>query len=72
MMQQQAGNLFLFVCFIIIALSCSTHLGLAQLIMLPQQEVYALREIGTTMGAKYWTFNAGTCRIETVGLTVEN
>ncbi|XP_050148223.1 probable LRR receptor-like serine/threonine-protein kinase RFK1 isoform X1 [Malus sylvestris] len=68
-MQKLAGNLFLFVCFIIIALSCSTHLGLAQLIMLPQQEVYALREIATTMGAKYWTFNAGTCRIETVGLT---
>lgn len=31
--------------------------------------VYALQEIATTMGAKYWTFNAGGCRIETVGLT---
>ncbi|KAM1347358.1 hypothetical protein PS2_036298 [Malus domestica] len=82
-MRQLAGNLFLFVCFIIIALSCFTLRGLAQLPKLPQQEammlivlfefgcliVDALQEIATTMGAKYWTFNADACRIETVGLT---
>ncbi|TQD71712.1 hypothetical protein C1H46_042742 [Malus baccata] len=68
-MRQLAGNLFLLVCFIIIALSCFTLRGLAQLPKLPQQEVDALQEIATTMGAKYWTFNADACRIETVGLT---
>ncbi|KAM2043178.1 hypothetical protein ACFX1R_038376 [Malus domestica] len=82
-MRQLAGNLLLFVCFIIIALSCFTLRGLAQLPKLPQQEammlivlfefgcllVDALQEIATTMGANYWTFNTDACRIETVGLT---
>ncbi|KAM1347366.1 hypothetical protein PS2_036306 [Malus domestica] len=68
MMQQLAGKLF--VCFLV-ALSCFRLPGLAQPPQLPQEEVDALRQVATTMGAKYWSFNAGAdaCRIDMVGVT---
>ncbi|RXH86335.1 hypothetical protein DVH24_017388 [Malus domestica] len=70
MMQQQqlAGKLF--VCFLV-ALSCFPLPGLAQPPELPQEEVDALLQIATTMGAKYWSFEAaaGACRIDMVGVT---
>ncbi|XP_034212565.1 probable LRR receptor-like serine/threonine-protein kinase RFK1 isoform X3 [Prunus dulcis] len=56
-----------FVCFIT-AFSCFTLLELAES-KLPQEEVDALQQITTTMGAKYWRFNNDACRIEMVGLT---
>ncbi|CAL8147439.1 unnamed protein product [Prunus armeniaca] len=58
------GNVF--VCFIT-AFSCFTLLELAES-KLPQEEVDALQQITTTMGAKYWRFNNDACRIEMVGL----
>ncbi|KAM5587866.1 hypothetical protein ABKV19_006355 [Rosa sericea] len=54
-------------CFII-ALICFKLLGLAES-KVPQEEVDALQEIMTKMGAVYWKFNDDTCRIEVVGLT---
>ncbi|KAK9936651.1 hypothetical protein M0R45_013480 [Rubus argutus] len=57
----------LFVCFII-ALNCFNLPRLAES-KVPQDEVDALQQIVTTMGAKYWRFNADTCRIELIGLT---
>ncbi|TQD71714.1 hypothetical protein C1H46_042744 [Malus baccata] len=68
MMQQLAGKLF--VCFLV-ALSCFLLPGLAQPPQLPQEEVDALQQVATTMGAKYWSFNAGAdaCRIDMVGVT---
>ncbi|XP_020418358.1 probable LRR receptor-like serine/threonine-protein kinase RFK1 isoform X2 [Prunus persica] len=59
------GNVF--VCFIT-AFSCFTLLELAES-KLPQEEVDALQQITTTMGAKYWRFNNDACRIEMVGVT---
>ncbi|CAN6553259.1 unnamed protein product [Malus baccata var. baccata] len=71
MMQQQqlAGKLF--VCFLVALMSCFPLPGLAQPPELPQEEVDALRQIATTMGAKYWSFEAvaGACRIDMVGVT---
>ncbi|KAK9936652.1 hypothetical protein M0R45_013481 [Rubus argutus] len=57
----------LFICFIT-ALNCFNLPGLAES-KVPQDEVDTLRQIVTTMGAKYWRFNADTCRIELIGLT---
>ncbi|VFQ88480.1 unnamed protein product [Cuscuta campestris] len=34
-----------------------------------QEEVDVLQQIFTTMGAKYWKFNADSCEVETVGVT---
>ncbi|KAB2601357.1 LRR receptor-like serine/threonine-protein kinase RFK1 [Pyrus ussuriensis x Pyrus communis] len=71
-MQQQQLARKLFVSFLV-ALSCFPLPGLAQPPELPQEEVDALRQIATTMGAKYWSFEAGAgagaCRIDTVGVT---
>ncbi|XP_057494278.1 probable LRR receptor-like serine/threonine-protein kinase RFK1 isoform X1 [Actinidia eriantha] len=38
---------------------------------LPPGEVDALRQIATTMGAKYWQFNNDLCQVEKVGITPE-
>ncbi|GFY88663.1 receptor-like kinase in flowers 1 [Actinidia rufa] len=39
---------------------------------LPPGEVDALRQIATTMGAKYWQFNNDLCQVEKVGITPED
>ncbi|XP_062095355.1 probable LRR receptor-like serine/threonine-protein kinase RFK1 isoform X2 [Humulus lupulus] len=58
-----------FLLFIIFAMS---HFGLLMRFTqakLPQQEVDALEEIASTMGAKYWKFiNDDSCQIEMVGV----
>ncbi|KAG4384150.1 hypothetical protein GLYMA_13G224500v4 [Glycine max] len=38
---------------------------------LPKEEVDALKEIVSTMGATYWKFDADSCNIEMVGVTLE-
>ncbi|KAJ1426180.1 Serine-threonine/tyrosine-protein kinase, catalytic domain [Sesbania bispinosa] len=38
---------------------------------LPQDEVNALKEITSTMGATYWNFDSDSCQIKMVGLTPE-
>ncbi|KAK9267672.1 hypothetical protein L1049_010103 [Liquidambar formosana] len=37
---------------------------------LPQAEVDALQQIAKTMGSVYWKFNADSCQVERVGVTV--
>ncbi|CAN6817050.1 unnamed protein product [Brassica oleracea] len=38
-------------------------------IKLPQDEVDTLQQIATTLGSKYWKFDAESCTVEKVGLT---
>lgn len=38
---------------------------------LPQEEVDALQQISSTMGATYWKFDGDSCQIEMVGITPE-
>ncbi|KAL4627266.1 hypothetical protein ACB092_05G155900 [Castanea dentata] len=63
------GRNFFFV-FMIMALSCFWLKRSAEA-QVPQQEVDALKEITSTMGVKYWRFNANSCQIEMVGVTPE-
>ncbi|KAL4627264.1 hypothetical protein ACB092_05G155900 [Castanea dentata] len=65
----QRGRNFFFV-FMIMALSCFWLKRSAEA-QVPQQEVDALKEITSTMGVKYWRFNANSCQIEMVGVTPE-
>ncbi|XP_059664601.1 probable LRR receptor-like serine/threonine-protein kinase RFK1 isoform X1 [Cornus florida] len=53
------------VVFCVLALSCFASLISAQP-KLPQDEVYALQQILTTMGATYLKFNADSCQLEMV------
>ncbi|KAK7247215.1 hypothetical protein RIF29_42092 [Crotalaria pallida] len=55
----------IFFAFSIIAFSCLRY---AQS-KLPQQEVDALQEITSMMGATYWKFDSDSCEIKMVGLT---
>ncbi|XP_061364894.1 probable LRR receptor-like serine/threonine-protein kinase RFK1 [Gastrolobium bilobum] len=59
-----------FFAFLIIALSCFRWLQYAES-KLPQEEVTALEEITSTMGATYWKFDSDSCQIKMVGLTPE-
>ncbi|XP_015875666.3 probable LRR receptor-like serine/threonine-protein kinase RFK1 isoform X2 [Ziziphus jujuba] len=55
---------------LIVAMSCFRFLRFAES-SLPQEEVDALEEIVTTLGATYWKFNSDSCQIEVVGVTPE-
>lgn len=54
--------------FSIMAISCFTWLDYAES-KLPQEEVNALKEITSTMGATYWNFDSDSCQIKMLGLT---
>ncbi|KAJ7968790.1 putative Kinase [Quillaja saponaria] len=56
-----------FFAFLIIALNCFRLLRFADS-KLPQEEVDALQQITSTMGATYWKFDADSCQVESVGL----
>ncbi|CAK9148059.1 unnamed protein product [Ilex paraguariensis] len=51
----------------VLRLSCLLVLKVAARV--PQEEVDALQQIITTMGATYWRFNAESCKVEMVGMT---
>ncbi|KAM6551346.1 hypothetical protein CsatB_001154 [Cannabis sativa] len=56
--------------FVLLFIFAMSHFGLPMRFAqakVPQQEVDALEEIASTMGAKYWKFNADSCQIEMVG-----
>ncbi|KAK7306459.1 hypothetical protein VNO77_44400 [Canavalia gladiata] len=55
---------------LLIALNCFQLLRISES-KLPQEEVDALKDIISTMGATYWKFDADSCEIEEVGLTQE-
>ncbi|TKY71896.1 LRR receptor serine/threonine-protein kinase RFK1 [Spatholobus suberectus] len=59
-----------FFAFLFIAPSCFQLLRISES-KLPQEEVDALKEITSTMGAAYWKFETDSCKIEMVGLTRE-
>ncbi|XP_019461303.1 PREDICTED: probable LRR receptor-like serine/threonine-protein kinase RFK1 isoform X1 [Lupinus angustifolius] len=59
-----------FFAFLIIAFSCFSCFRYAES-KLPQQEVDALQEITSMMGATYWKFDSDSCEIQMVGLTPE-
>lgn len=60
-----------FLAFLVLfALSCFRWLGYAES-KLPQEEVDALKEITSTMGATYWDFDGDSCHIKMLGLTRE-
>ncbi|RDX96773.1 putative LRR receptor-like serine/threonine-protein kinase RFK1, partial [Mucuna pruriens] len=56
--------------FLLFALSCFRWLQYAES-KLPQEEVDALKEITSTMGATYWEFDSDSCQIKMLGLTPE-
>ncbi|CAN7133536.1 unnamed protein product [Brassica rapa subsp. narinosa] len=58
-------NIFVFSIFAII---CFKSFSI-NAIKLPQDEVDALQQIATTLGSKYWKFDAESCTVEKVGLT---
>ncbi|KAG7647955.1 Protein kinase domain [Arabidopsis thaliana x Arabidopsis arenosa] len=58
-------NIFAFSVFAIICFKFYS----VNAIKLPQQEVDALQQIATTLGSKFWKFDAENCKIEMVGLT---
>ncbi|KAG2318961.1 hypothetical protein Bca4012_054815 [Brassica carinata] len=58
-------NIFVFSVFAII---CFNLYGV-NAIKLPKVEVDALQQIATTLGSKYWKFDAENCVVEKVGLT---
>ncbi|KAF5475306.1 hypothetical protein F2P56_007120 [Juglans regia] len=62
-----AKNLFGFTIF---AWSCFRLLGFAEA-RVPQEEVDALQQITSTMGAMYWKFNGNSCEVEMVGIAPE-
>ncbi|XP_041023582.1 probable LRR receptor-like serine/threonine-protein kinase RFK1 isoform X1 [Juglans microcarpa x Juglans regia] len=62
-----AKNLFGFMIF---ASSCFRLLGFAEA-RVPQEEVDALQQITSTMGAMYWKFNGNSCEVEMVGIAPE-
>ncbi|KAA8515039.1 hypothetical protein F0562_018173 [Nyssa sinensis] len=59
------GDSFL---FLILALSYFSSLRFAES-KLVQEEVDALQQITTTLGATYWKFNSDSCQVEMVGVT---
>ncbi|XP_038723730.1 probable LRR receptor-like serine/threonine-protein kinase RFK1 isoform X2 [Tripterygium wilfordii] len=66
-MNMVATKLFI---FLIIAMGCFRLLRFTESKVV-QEEVDALQEIASTLGSTYWKFNADTCELEMVGLTVE-
>ncbi|KAF3513253.1 hypothetical protein F2Q69_00008356 [Brassica cretica] len=58
-------NIFVFSVFAIICFKSFS----VNAIKLPQDEVDALQQIATTLGSKYWKFDAESCTVEKVGLT---
>ncbi|TKY60083.1 LRR receptor serine/threonine-protein kinase RFK1 [Spatholobus suberectus] len=59
-----------FFAFLLFALSCFRWLEYAES-KLPEEEVDALKEITSTMGATYWEFDSDSCHIKMLGLTPE-
>ncbi|XP_022892349.1 probable LRR receptor-like serine/threonine-protein kinase RFK1 isoform X3 [Olea europaea var. sylvestris] len=53
----------------ILVLSCFSLLNFAVPQQVPKEEVDALQQIVTAMGAKFWKFNAHLCDVELVGVT---
>ncbi|GMP72074.1 hypothetical protein CsSME_00030238 [Camellia sinensis var. sinensis] len=53
--------------FLILALSCFLLLKFAES-KLPEEEVAALQQMATTMGANYWEFNSDSCQVKMVGV----
>ncbi|KAH1250855.1 putative LRR receptor-like serine/threonine-protein kinase RFK1 [Glycine max] len=62
-----------FFAFLLFALSCFRWLEYAEskLPKLPQEEVDALKEITSTMGATYWEFDSDSCHSKMLRLTPE-
>ncbi|XP_010540544.1 PREDICTED: probable LRR receptor-like serine/threonine-protein kinase RFK1 [Tarenaya hassleriana] len=57
-----------FFVFLIFAITCFGFCRITAL-KLPKEEADALQQIVTTLGSKYWKFDADDCTIEMVGLT---
>ncbi|KAK7400199.1 hypothetical protein VNO78_11399 [Psophocarpus tetragonolobus] len=60
----------IFCAFLFFAFSCFGWLGYAQS-KLPQEEVDALKEITSTMGARYWESDSDSCHLKMLRLTPE-
>ncbi|KAA8519598.1 hypothetical protein F0562_013957 [Nyssa sinensis] len=58
------------VVFLIVALEWLGSLRFTES-RLPQEEVDALQQITTTMGATYWKFNSDSCQVEMVRVTAQ-
>ncbi|PQQ21786.1 putative LRR receptor-like serine/threonine-protein kinase RFK1 isoform X1 [Prunus yedoensis var. nudiflora] len=56
---------------LVTVLSCSFSLVRFAESKVPQDEIDALQEITSTMGAKFWKFNGDSCKIEMVGVTAD-
>ncbi|XP_008225246.1 PREDICTED: probable LRR receptor-like serine/threonine-protein kinase RFK1 isoform X1 [Prunus mume] len=56
---------------LVTVLSCSFSLVRFVESKVPQDEIDALQEITSTMGAKFWKFNGDSCKIEMVGVTAD-
>ncbi|KAK9936653.1 hypothetical protein M0R45_013482 [Rubus argutus] len=68
-MLPRSKSRFLFA--LVTVLSCCFSLLRFAQSEVPQDEIDALQEITSTMGAKYWKFNGDSCEIEMIGVTAE-
>ncbi|XP_010478344.1 PREDICTED: probable LRR receptor-like serine/threonine-protein kinase RFK1 [Camelina sativa] len=58
----------IFFAFSVFAMICFNFYSV-NAIKLPQEEVDALEQIATTLGSRFWKFDAESCKVEMVGLT---